>query len=134
MLFDKGKLEKLTLRVLIPAKNKNEKPKVLDDAEHTYVLQVNPSSYTLNHMLEYSYNRGQGVGGKQAVYANSPPINLSFEFLFDGTGVVPVPSDLGDVPLVGAIASALSKKDKFDVMHEIDKFKKVVYDCDSAEH
>src|SRR5688500_14873590 len=106
MLFDKGKLEKLTLRVLLPPKTKNGTPTVSKDSKHTYVLQVNPSSYTLNHQLEYTYDRGQGFGGKQAKYAGSPPINMNFEFLFDATGVVPVPSELGDVPLVGAIASA----------------------------
>lgn len=132
MLFDKGKLEKLTLRVI--QENKDGKRKVLDDSAHTYVLQVNPSSYTQSLKLEHTYNRGQGTGGKQPKYSNSPPINMSFEFLFDGTGVVPVPSELGDVPLVGAIASALSKKDKYDVMHEIDRFKRVVYDPDGKVH
>ena len=132
MLFDKGKLEKLTLRVI--QESKDGKRKVLDDDKHTYVLQVNPSTYTLNHLLEHSYSRGMGIGGKQPMYANSPPINLSFEFLFDGTGVVPAPSELGDIPLVGAIASALSKTEKFDVMEQINSFKKVVYDCDGKVH
>lgn len=135
MLFDKGKLEKLTLRVLLPPSTPNGAPTVSKDTNHTYVLQVNPNSYTLNHLLEYTYDRGQGsFGGKEAKYAGSSPINMSFEFLFDATGVVPVPSELGDVPLVGAIASALSKKDKFDVMKEITKFKDLVYEVIDKEH
>lgn len=134
MLFEKGKLEKLTLRVLKPGATPNDQPTVSDAPEHTYVLQVNPNSYTLSHLLEYKYNRGQGFSGSEAVYAGSPPVNMSFEFLFDGTGVVPVPSDLGEVPLVGAIASALSKKDKFVVMQEIDRFNKLVYLVDGGIH
>ena len=52
-----------------------------------------PSSYTLNHLLNYTYHRGQGFSASEAVYSDSPPVNLEFEFLFDGTGVVPKPSD-----------------------------------------
>jgi len=87
MLFDKGKLEKLTLRVLLPPKTKNGTPTVSKDSKHTYVLQVNPSSYTLNHQLEYTYDRGQGFGGKQAKYAGSPPINMNFSR--SGSGLDP---------------------------------------------
>ncbi len=134
MLFDKGKLEKLTLRALKPAASPKDPPQPSDDPKDTYVVQVNPNSYTLNHLLNYTYNRGQGFSGSEAVYADSAPVNLSFEFLFDGTGIVPVPSELGDIPLVGAIASALSKDDKYVVMEEIDKFNKLVYQVDGSIH
>jgi hypothetical protein len=61
-------------------------------------------------------------------------VTLSFEFLFDGTGMVPKPSELGDIPLVGAIASALSKPKPFVVMDEIKKFNTLVYAYDSENH
>ena len=97
-------------------------------------MQVNPSSYSLNHLLNYSYQRGQGFSASEAVYSDSPPVNLQFEFLFDGTGVVPKPSELGDIPLVGAIASALSADKPFVVMDEIKKFDKLVYDYAGKIH
>jgi hypothetical protein len=134
MLFDQGKLEKLTLRAFKPSAGADDPPQPSDDPEDIYVVQVNPSSYTLNHLLNYSYHRGQGFSGSQAVYSDSPPVNLEFEFLFDGTGVVPVPSELGDIPLVGAIASALSPAEPYVVMDEIRKFNALVYDYDGELH
>jgi hypothetical protein len=71
------------------------------------------------------------------VYSKSGPIVLKFDFLFDGTGVVPPPSELGDIPLVGAIASAASAlfEDKaFKVMDEIQKFNRLVYEVDGKIH
>lgn len=125
-LFDKAKLEKLTLRAFKPSTGQNDRPQVSDAPEDTYTVQVNPSSYSLNHLMHYSYNRGQGFSKGDAVFDASDPVELQFEFLFDGTGVVPKPSTLGDIPLVGAIASALSPDKPFVVMDEINKFDTLV--------
>jgi hypothetical protein len=134
MLFDKGKLEKMTIRMFRPAASPDDPPQVSDAKSDTYVVQVNPGSYALNHLLNYSYPRGQGFSAGEAVYNDSPPVNLSFEFLFDGTGIVPKPSELGDIPLVGAIASALTKSEPYVVMDEIKKFNKLVYNLNGKEH
>lgn len=134
MLFDQGKLEKMTLRAFKPAASPDEPPQPSDAPEDTYVVQVNPGSYTLDHRLNYSHQRGQGFSGSEAVYADSPPVQLEFEFLFDGTGVIPAPSELGDVPLVGAIASALSPAQPYVVMDEIKKFNALVYKYDGKIH
>lgn len=122
MLFDQAKLEKLTIRRFKPATSPDAAPQPSDAPKDAYTVQVNPSSYTLNHLVNYSYQRGQGASAGEAVYTDSAPTNLQFEFLFDGTGVVPKPSLLGDIPLVGAIASALSPDEPFIVMDEIKKF------------
>ncbi len=134
MLFEKGKLEKMTIRAFKPAAKPDDPPQPSDAPSDTYVVQVNPSSYSLNHLLNYSFKRGQGFSKGQAVYGHSSPINLSFEFLFDGTGVVPKPSELGDIPLVGAIASALSAAEPYDVMQEIKKFSDLVYTYAGRQH
>jgi hypothetical protein len=134
MLFDKGKLEKLTIRVLKPSANPQEAPQPSDSPADTYVAQVNPSNYTLNQVLKYTYSRGQGFSASEAIYSDSPPVTLNFEFLFDGTGVVPAPSELGDIPLVGALASALSPPKEFVVMDEIKRFNKLVYDYSGGIH
>lgn len=133
MLFDKGKLEKLTLRPVKVGKG-NEPPQVSEKPDEWYVAQVNPSSYSLNHLITYTYQRGQGFSKSEAVFNDAPPINLNFEFLFDGTGVVPPAADIGDIPLVGALASALSQPKPFVVMDEIRKFNRLVYDYDSDKH
>jgi hypothetical protein len=133
-LFDKAKLEKLTLRSYKPSTDPNGKPQASDDPDDSYIVQVNPTSYSLNHLLNYSYQQGQGLSAGDAVYSNKPPIHLEFEFLFDGTGVVPKPSKLGDVPLVGAIASALAPDGPFVVMDEIKKFNGLVYEVFGKIH
>lgn len=133
-LFNKAKLEKLTLRAFKPGAQPNDPPQPSDDPAETYTVQVNPSSYTLNHVLDYSYHHGQGFSATEAVYAKSQPIQLDFEFLFDGTGVIPKPAPLGDIPLVGAIASALSPSEPFVVKDEIDKFNKLVYNVKGKIH
>jgi hypothetical protein len=135
MLFDKGKLEKLTLRAFKPAANPDDKPLPSDDPNDMYVLQVNPSTYTLNKSIVYSRLTGQGDTATESLYKHTAPASLSFEFLFDGTGVVPAPSEIGDVPLVGAIASKLSGGPKgFEVIQEIRKFDRLVHEFDGKIH
>jgi hypothetical protein len=125
-LFDKAKLEKMTLRAYKPAASPDDPPKPSDAPEDCYTVQVNPSSYTLNRQVNYSFLRGQGFSASEAVFSDSQPVHLDFEFLFDGTGVIPAPAPLGDIPLVGAIASALSPSTPFVVMDEIAKLNKLV--------
>jgi Contractile injection system tube protein len=133
-LFDQGKLEKMTIRAYKPAASPDDPPQPSDAPEDTYTVQVNPSSYTFVRQLNYSYQSGQGASTGEAVYTDSSPVSLDFEFLFDGTGVVPKPSELGDIPLVGAIASALSPSEPFVVEDEIAKFDALVYDYDGEIH
>jgi hypothetical protein len=132
-LFDSGKLEKMTIRAYRTIDQKGM-PQTSDAPEDTYVAQVNPSSYTLNRLLHYSRHQGQGFSSSEAVYSQSEPVTLQFEFLFDGTGVVPPPSELGDIPLVGAIASALSGDKPYVVMDEIEKFNRLVHDYVGKHH
>lgn len=133
-LFDKAKLEKLTLRAFKPAGGPDEPRQVSDASADSYTVQVNPSSYSFNRLVNYTYDRGLGFTASEAKFAHTRPVHLDFEFLFDGTGVVPKPSALGDIPLVGAIASALSPPGPFVVMNEIAKFEAVVHDYNSEQH
>jgi hypothetical protein len=135
VLFDSsGKLEKMTIRAFREAKL--DEPSELSQApEDSYQVQVNPKSYTLHHRLQYNDERqAQGSSATDAVYTRTPPPTLDFEFLFDATGVIPQPSALSDVPLIGAIASALSPPEPFTVEGEIEKFKHVVYSFDGTHH
>lgn len=134
MLFEKGKLEKLKLRAFKAAANPSDPPQLSTAPEDTYVVLVNPGTYTLDYNLNYSYQQGQGSSAGDAVYSHSLPINLKFEFLFDASGVIPPPSEVGDVPLVGAIASALSSTQPYVVMDEIRRFNALVYDYKGDLH
>jgi len=135
MLFDQGKLEKMTIRAFRPQKNGPEEvPQVSNRINDKYVVQVNPNSYTLSHPLQYSDRQGQGSSRSEATYRKSKLIILQCDLLFDGTGVVPPPSELDDIPLVGAIASALSGSSAFNVMEEIWKFDRLVYEYQGELH
>lgn len=134
MLFDQGKLEKMTLRAYKPAANPKDPPQVSTAPQDTYVVQVNPSSYSLAQSLSYSRHLGQGFSSSDAIYSHTPPATLDFEFLFDATGVVPAPSETGDIPLVGAVVSALSGSQPYVVMDEIKKFNTLVYHYSGDMH
>ncbi|MGK7908807.1 MAG: hypothetical protein AB4040_16485 [Synechococcus sp.] len=134
MLFDSGKLEKLTIQAYLPQSNSDKPSQTSDNPEDIYTVQVNPSTYTLNQAIEYSCQQGQGDTGSEAVYRKSAPITLQFDFLFDGTGVIPPQSNLSEIPLVGAIASALSEKKELNVTERIKKFNKLVYEADPESH
>jgi len=108
--------------------------------DDSYSVLVNPETYLIKYQVNWNTNVINGAP-QEPKYVTTPPPSYQFDFLFDATGVIPKPSDLGalgDVPVVGAIASAVSNlispPKPYDVMDEIEKFKKVVLDYDSDQH
>ncbi|NEQ45475.1 MAG: LysM peptidoglycan-binding domain-containing protein [Leptolyngbya sp. SIOISBB] len=126
MLFDQGKLEKLTFLELVTPGNADEPPQVNEDV--SYVVQVNPDHQTLNTLLRYTRHQGQGASGAEATYSHTEPRTLEFDLLLDGTGVVPPPTELSGIPLVGAIDSLVSGGDDFSVESEINKLNQFLYE------
>jgi hypothetical protein len=59
------------------------------EADDSFEALINPETYTLNYKLKFS-NSGQGHGtsGKQLKYEYTEPAEMSFEFLFDNTGII----------------------------------------------
>ena len=134
MLFDQGQLEKMTIRAFLPTALPDDVPTLSEDEADSYVVQINPSSYTFNSVLNYSERQGQGDSASDAIFSSSQPITMNFNFVWDATGVVPPPSALGGIPLVGAIASALDKEEEYRVMEQIEKFSHIVYDYSGEIH
>jgi hypothetical protein len=129
--FDSGKLEKMIIQALTA----DEPPEVSSADEDKYMVQVNPESYRINYQINYSQEPAHGNSGSEARYANSAPPVLEFEFLFDGTGVIPAPAGpLDNVPIAGAIAGLFSGAEEYDVSKELQKFAHVVYDYSGTEH
>lgn len=134
MLFEQGKLEKMILRAYQPSTSADDVPQVSDAPEDSYVVQVNPSSYTIQQTIQYAQTQAQGTKGDAGNFSKSPPREMSFTFLFDATGVVPPPPNpLSGVPIAGAIAAALSSED-YVIADEIEKFNHVVYDYAGEIH
>ena len=71
---------RLTLRAFKPAASPKEPPQPSDAPEDTYTVQVNPSSYSLSHLLDYSYQSRPGLlgerGGLQRQPAHQPAVRV----------------------------------------------------------
>lgn len=52
-------------------------------------LQVNPTSVTVNHKIEYCKDTSLGSTGDDQKYNKTPAASISFKVLFDDTGVIP---------------------------------------------
>jgi hypothetical protein len=128
-----SELKKLKIKAI-------ENGKVTTNPDLIYDALVNPESYTINHFVEYnSEPPPPGNTGVEQQFVRTLPPTLQFDFLFDSTGVIPKPLSgiagaLSNVPIAGAIAGALSNTDKYDILDDIDKFKKVVYEYNGDEH
>jgi hypothetical protein len=81
-----GKLEKM----LILAFETSEAAESggLKEAKASYEALINPETYTLEYKVKTDDKQGQGTSGKQSKFTYSPPNELTFEFLFDNTGII----------------------------------------------
>ncbi|MEN8228463.1 MAG: LysM peptidoglycan-binding domain-containing protein [Bacteroidota bacterium] len=131
--FDNGKLAKMIIQAYLPADP--EGVMELSEAEEDkYVVQVNPETYSVNYKVNYDRRPAIGNSGSEAKYTNTTPPTLNFEFIFDGTGVIPASAGpLDGVPIAGAVADLFSGDEEYDVVTELQKFTKVV-DYNGQEH
>lgn len=86
-MAETGKLEKM----LILAFSDSEKAENggVNDADDMFEALINPESYTLQYKLKFSQGtQGQGTSGTQLKYEYTEPEEITFEFLFDNTGII----------------------------------------------
>jgi hypothetical protein len=81
-----GKLEKM----LILAYESSEKAESggKTDAKDQFEALINPETYTIEYKVKTANAQGQGSSGAQAKFEYTLPEELSFEFLFDNTGII----------------------------------------------
>lgn len=59
------------------------------EADDSFEALINPETYTLEYKLKFSTSgQGHGTSGKQLKYEYTEPTEMSFEFLFDNTGII----------------------------------------------
>jgi hypothetical protein len=58
------------------------------DAKDEFEALINPEIYTLDYKVKTANGQGQGSSGAQAKFEYTLPEELSFEFLFDNTGII----------------------------------------------
>jgi nucleoid-associated protein YgaU len=65
---------------------RDPKSKTVDEKD-TFVVDFNPSTFTVSSKVEYKKTEGKGNGGSDPQFDKIPPLEFSIEFTIDGTGV-----------------------------------------------
>ncbi|MFI3197067.1 MAG: LysM peptidoglycan-binding domain-containing protein [Methylococcaceae bacterium] len=81
-----GKLQKML--ILAYADSEKCENGSLSNADEFFEALINPESYTVEYKFKFAEAQGQGASGKQLKYEGTEPQEMSFEFLFDGTGII----------------------------------------------
>ena len=100
---------------------KLEKLKIIQYQDDTFqtktgsemTVPINPAKYSRNIAIKYNEEQEQGTQGNNPRYGKTPPEEMQFEFVFDGTGAVP---------------------DSRDVEEDVKTFKDLVYAVDGEIH
>ena len=59
------------------------------EADESFEALINPETYTQEYKIKYADSgQGHGTSGKQLKYESTEPVEMSFEFLFDNTGII----------------------------------------------
>lgn len=86
-MAESGKLEKML--ILAFADSEQAESGGLLEADESVEALINPESYTLDYKLKFSESgQGQGTSGQQLKYEYTEPEEITFEFLFDNTGII----------------------------------------------
>ncbi|WP_255474068.1 CIS tube protein [Pontibacter qinzhouensis] len=79
---EKGEVKKMWIRAYRSATMEDK------DFVGEYYAMVNPETYAIDLKMEVKEGQGQGTSGKQQKFTFKKPEELSFEFLFDNTGII----------------------------------------------
>jgi len=80
-----------------------------------YKALINPESYSVEIKYEFENGQGQGTTGGHQQFKIKLPEEMSFEFLFDNTGII-------------------DGRPKTNIADDIEKFKKFLMDYDGNSH
>ena len=113
-MAENGKLEKML--ILAFADSKKAEDGGLKEADDSFEALINPVTYTLDYKLKFSESgQGHGTSGKQLKYEYTAPEEITFEFLFDDTGII-------------------DGKPRDSIAEDIKKFKKVLIEYKGDAH
>lgn len=86
-MSETGKLEKML--ILAFADSQKAESGGTAEADDKFEALINPESYTMEYKLKFSEDgQGQGTSGTQLKYEYTEPEEISFDFLFDNTGII----------------------------------------------
>jgi Contractile injection system tube protein len=81
-----GKLEKMLILAFATARDAENGGTT--EAKDRIEALINPETYTLEYKVKTADGQGQGTSGAQAKFEYTLPEELTFEFLFDNTGLI----------------------------------------------
>lgn len=128
MAANTGKLEKML--ILAFADSKKAEDGVLSNADDKFEALINPESYTIEYKFKFAEAQGQGSSGKQLKYEGTEPQEMSFEFLFDGTGIIDGEwrTQKGNPPING------TGEPQDSIVESIKQFKRALLDYKGDSH
>jgi len=113
-MAESGNLEKMLILGFADSKKAETGGK--KEAVNSFEALINPENYTqeIKHKFAES-DQGHGTSGKQLKYQGTEPEEMSFEFLFDNTGII-------------------DGKPRDSIVDDIKKFKEVLIDYKGDAH
>lgn len=109
-----GKLEKMLILAFPDSESCESGGEA--DADATYEALINPETYTHEFKLKFADGaQGQGTSGQQLKYEYTAPEEMTFEFLFDNTGII-------------------DGEPRDDIAEEIQEFKEVLIEYQGDTH
>lgn len=81
-----GKLEKMLVLAYESAKDAEDGG--VKEAKERFEALINPETYTLEYKVKTADAQGQGTSGAQLKFEYSLPEEMTFDFLFDNTGLI----------------------------------------------
>ena len=81
-----GKLEKMLILAFETSEDAENGGRA--EAKDSFEALINPETYTLEYKVKTAETQGQGTSGAQSRFEYTPPEELTFEFLFDNTGII----------------------------------------------
>jgi len=89
----------------------------VNDPANPFTAMINPETYALDYKVEFTEGQGHGTSSAHQRFNFKKPDEMSFEFLFDNTGII------DNAPLPAA-----------DLNNKIEGFKKLLLELDSDSH
>jgi hypothetical protein len=133
-----GIIDKMRIEVY-PNDNYNE-----SEAISTIFVQVNPDKYTLNHEVKFSEAQALGTSSQNLKFNRIGPEEVSFDFLFDSSGVLPPAKiETGKVekkPLLDSVVEVLKPaisnpfEEAATVEEELKQFKELLLGYNGETH
>src|SRR5919108_5243100 len=85
-MAENGKLEKMLLLAFETSEAAESGGRT--EAKDSLEALINPENYTLAYKVKTADGQGQGTSSAQAKFEYTMPEELTFEFLFDNTGII----------------------------------------------